>query len=428
VSARHIEIRKEGDRYRLYDLGSTNGTYVNGRRVAHVRLEGPTVIRLGGADGLELGFVLEGTPAADLTRTIVALPGEEVRTGEAEKAAAGISKEDERLLSEAVARARIARRAGAANQTMLIMRDVLQGAVRRTGKRFKGVIAALVVALMTVSAYGSWKIVTLKREKQTIDGQIRQLENALESGGQSSDDQERLIDRLNAYEGQAAALEHDVFYRVGVREHAGFLEREIRALMQEFGAETYSIPPEFVEQVKKYIGRYQGPDRPHIERVLGPSRRQLDIMRGVFEQEHLPPDLAFMVLVESAFLSEQSSRAGAVGLWQFTPATARAYGLSVAKGADERLDIRKATRAGSKYIRDLILDFGAGSSVMLALAAYNSGPGRVRHAVRKVPDPIKQRNFWYLYRTHALPEETREYVPKVIAAMIIGRHPERFGF
>jgi membrane-bound lytic murein transglycosylase D len=95
---------------------------------------------------------------------------------------------------------------------------------------------------------------------------------------------------------------------------------------------------------------------------------------------------------------------------------------------DERLDLRKATRAGCRYLRNLILDFGAGSSVMLALAAYNLGPTRVKQAITKVEDPIKQRNFWYLYRARALPAETREYVPKVFAAIIIGRNPDRFGF
>jgi membrane-bound lytic murein transglycosylase D len=65
---------------------------------------------------------------------------------------------------------------------------------------------------------------------------------------------------------------------------------------------------------------------------------------------------------------------------------------------------------------------------MLALAAYNLGPGKVKRAMRTVNDPIKQRNFWYLYRTKALPAETREYIPKTIAAIIIGRNPEKLGF
>jgi membrane-bound lytic murein transglycosylase D len=96
---------------------------------------------------------------------------------------------------------------------------------------------------------------------------------------------------------------------------------------------------------------------------------------------------------------------------------------------DERKDLVKSTYATCKYLRDLILDFGTGSSVMLALAAYDSGTTTVKQAVSKtVRDPIKQRNFWYLYRSQALPHETREYVPRVFAAILIGRNPAHFGF
>src|SRR5262249_26617036 len=105
-----------------------------------------------------------------------------------------------------------------------------------------------------------------------------------------------------------------------------------------------------------------------------------------------------------------------------------AYGLKVTTDLDERLDIQKSTQAACRLLRDLILDFGSGSSVMLALAAYNSGSAKVKQGIKKVTDPIKQRNFWYLYRIRALPEETRQYVPKVIAAIIIAREPSQFGF
>ena len=151
-------------------------------------------------------------------------------------------------------------------------------------------------------------------------------------------------------------------------------------------------------------------------------------MRRILGEAHLPQDLAYMAVVESAVTNGQKSEAGAAGMWQLTAPTAKAYGLRVDRVLDERLDVCKSTVAACKILRELILDFGAGSSVMLALAAYNSGSTKVKQGIRKVTDPIKQRNFWYLYRIHALPPETREYVPKVIAAMIIARNPRQFGF
>ena len=126
----------------------------------------------------------------------------------------------------------------------------------------------------------------------------------------------------------------------------------------------------------------------------------------MLREEHLPADLAYIPLVEGTLAKEQTSAAGAAGPWQFTAPTAREYGLRVDGQADERKNLVKATGAACKYLRDLILDFGAGSSVMLALAAYNRGAPEVKRAVaRTVRDPIGQRNFWYLYRARALPSK-----------------------
>ncbi len=450
VSARHCEIRREGDVWRLIDLDSTNGTWLDGRRVTECELPAAACIQLG-SSGPELGFLLEELPATEVDRTMVLPPvtpqprhtlpplaggaGETASPPSFPPPAAGPAanpalNEDELLLSEAVARARQARRSGIGDQTMVLMRDVLQAALHRSGRRFKRVIAALVAALVAVSAYGAWRISGLKREKASIDRQIRDLESALERGNASAAETDKLIQSLDQFQERARALQRDVFYRLGTRaEPEDYLRHAIRELMAEFGAEVYSIPPEFVESVQRYIDQYQGPNRPNMERALRRLGKDLGVLRQVFEEAQLPTDLVYIVLVESAFLSESHSPAGAAGLWQFTPRTARAYGLRVTDKVDERLDTRKATLAGSKYVRELILEFGAGSSVMLALAAYNSGPGTVRAAVRKaVANPIKQRDFWYLYRARALPAETREYVPKVIAAMLIGRAPAQFGF
>jgi membrane-bound lytic murein transglycosylase D len=213
-----------------------------------------------------------------------------------------------------------------------------------------------------------------------------------------------------------------------VREKANPVEEELKSLMAEFGAETFRFPPEFLEQVERFVDQYQGPERARITSALGGARKDLETMRAIFQRQQLPPDLAYMAIVESAVTNVSNRKTGAAGPWQFTAPTARAFGLVVNEKVDERLDVRKSTLAACKLMRELILDFGAEGSVMLAVAAYNVGSGKVRQAVRTVKDPIKQRNFWYLYRIGALPLETREYVPKVLAVLIIARNPGRFGF
>jgi membrane-bound lytic murein transglycosylase D len=267
----------------------------------------------------------------------------------------------------------------------------------------------------------------LRREKRGIDERIGQLEAELEKASGAS--AERLLEQLDAYESQAQSLRGSLLYTLARRSGEDFVTRELRAVMAELGAEVYSIPPEFVARVKYYIEQNQGPERPVIARALGESGPAIRRIRRILEEERLPPDLAYIPVVESAVSAGPASEAGAVGPWQFTAPTARAFGLRVDGEVDERKDLVKSTRASCRYLRELILDFGAGTSVLLALAAYNSGPAKVKQAVsRTVKDPIKQRNFWYLYRARALPPETREFVPKVFGVILIGRNPGEFGF
>ncbi len=429
VSVHHLEIRKEGTDYKVHDLNSTNGTFVNGERVTETVLNAPCNIQLG-KGGPELTFLLDDAPAVQVNETLVAHSADVLKTDvtAAAPAEARMTREHDDLLVEAVATSRLVRQKGIGDQTLMIMRQTLDKAVHRTRRKFVKAIAVLAALLLVVSGFGIWKILALRAEKQRIDSAIRDIEAQLQRANQNAADVNELYDRLSTYEDQARGLEKMFLYRVSMRRSADPIEQEVKRLLAEFGAETYTVPPDFLEQVKRFIQRYQGPDRPHIEKGLGRARNQVETVREIFEEDHLPPDLAYMAIVESSFSTENSSSMGAAGLWQFTPATAKAFGLKVQGGINERLDVRKSTRAACRYIRELILDFGAGSSVMLALAAYNVGPTKVKQAIRHVTDPIKQRNFWYLYRVHALPEETREYVPKVIAVMIIARHPERYGF
>lgn len=420
VSLQHTEICRQSGTFRVRDLGSTNGTYLDGERIEEADLAPGALLQLG-QQGPEFVLSTEDEPVSALDQTVA------VPKGEVLSQPAG-SGGDDALLSEAVMQARRARAAGLGNQTMVLMRDALNRALRRSRRRSRLIIYSLAALLVLVTSFGVWKISQLKREKTSIDQRIREIEVRLEKAD-APDQVDRLISELSAYQAQAATLQQSLLYRMGVREGEPVIAHEIRTVMADFGAESYSVPPEFAERVQHHIERYQGPDRPLIARTFAGSKETVNTMRKMLEQENLPPDLAYVALVESALAPRQISSAGAAGPWQLTPPTARAYGLRVDAGVDERHDLRKSTRAGCRYLRELILDFGSGSSVMLALAAYNLGPTKVKQTVMKVVrDPIKQRDFWYLYRARALPPETREFVPKIFAAIILGRNPGKFGF
>jgi len=434
VSGRHLEICRRDEGYFARDLNSTNGTFIEGERISEAALPARTVLHLG-RSGPAIVFELDEDvePVDDKTQPLTTESGDgagaEISAASASRPLSSSRARRSDLVADAVERARAARRSGQGDQTGIIMQEMLGKALHRSHRKFKTIIVALLLALLGLASYAYRAVGKMREERDDINAQIRAIETKLQTVSGDPAEIERLIDMLNQYQEQARTLQRNILYKLGVREpEQDFVEAEIKTLLAEFGAEVYSVPPDFLEQVQRYLAGYTGPDRPHVQRVLGKSRKDLEAVRRILQGENLPQDLAYMVLVESAFIRENSSSAGAAGLWQFTAATARAYGMQVDEQRDERLDIEKSTRAACRYIRELILDFGAGSSVMLALAAYNLGPGKVKRAVNRVEDPIKQRNFWYLYRIRALPEETRQYVPKILAAMVIGRNPERYGF
>jgi membrane-bound lytic murein transglycosylase D len=135
----------------------------------------------------------------------------------------------------------------------------------------------------------------------------------------------------------------------------------------------------------------------------------------------LPQDTLYLAMIESGFSPHAKSTASAVGLWQFIAPTGRGYGLRIDYWVDERRDPEAATAAATAMLSDLYRLFG---DWPLAWSAYNAGTGRVRAAVRKQGTD----DYWELVRLKALPPETRNYVPKLMAAAIIGKHPERYGF
>src|SRR5947207_4099689 len=145
------------------------------------------------------------------------------------------------------------------------------------------------------------------------------------------------------------------------------------------------------------------------------------MIQMILHEEGVPLDLIYLCQAESAFLPRALSRASAKGMWQFISSRGAEYGLSQTWWVDERSDPEKSTRAAARHLKDLYQEFG---DWYLAMAAYNAGPVRIEKALEKTGAD----NFWSLANKRALPKETINYVPNILALTIIGKNPEKYGF
>jgi membrane-bound lytic murein transglycosylase D len=191
-------------------------------------------------------------------------------------------------------------------------------------------------------------------------------------------------------------------------------ERELQAV-------PHDLPLTLAEPVLSFLNFFQTErGRAIVENGLTRSGRYRDMIRRVLTEEGLPTDLMYLAQAESAFQPQALSRAGARGLWQFMAYRGKQYGLEHSWWVDERQDPEKATRAAAHHLRDLYDMFG---DWYLVMAAYDSGPGAVQHAIERTG----YADFWELYKANVLPDETRNYVPIILALTLISKDPARYG-
>jgi membrane-bound lytic murein transglycosylase D len=245
---------------------------------------------------------------------------------------------------------------------------------------------------------------------------------------------DRLVDRINALE------------VIALRQGDGFTEKRAEAaVIDALLSNTTFAPPVASEKtvesvtediaqfgtfpialnarVLSYVEAFQGSLRPFITEGLTRAGRYMPMIERVFKEEGVPLELAFVPLIESAFKPSAKSRVSAQGVWQFMVPTARDFGLRYDWFIDERSDPEKSTVAAARYLKMLHRIFDGDWA--LALASYNGGQGRVQRAVRNsgITD------FWSLTSGSGwLPRETREYVPMIMAAMVIAKNPVKYGF
>ena len=183
----------------------------------------------------------------------------------------------------------------------------------------------------------------------------------------------------------------------------------------------FDVPIQMNKQVRAYLVYFSTERKAVITRYLARSTRYLPMIKEVFQEAGLPEDMAYLAMIESGFNNKAYSPAAASGMWQFIKGTGLRYGLAIDGYVDERRDPEKATRAAAKYLLDLYKQFG---SWYLAAASYNCGEGRVQRELNQ----SNHKNFWELSANQCLPTETKNYVPQMIAATIIAKNPEKFGF
>lgn len=183
----------------------------------------------------------------------------------------------------------------------------------------------------------------------------------------------------------------------------------------------FDLPVTYNPKVSKWIAYYQGRGQKWFREWLQRSYRYMPLIQKELKNANLPVDLAYMVMIESGFAPNAISHADAVGPWQFIEPTGTRYGLKKNWWLDERRDLRKSTLAAIRYLKDLHREFG---SWYLVAASYNMGETGLRNRIAK----YGTKDYWTLIKMKGLPTETQEYVPKILAAMLISKAPNLYGF
>ncbi|MBI5719115.1 MAG: transglycosylase SLT domain-containing protein [Burkholderiales bacterium] len=466
VSTHHAQIVFERGAYFLVDTGSKNGTLVNGRKIT-----GKHELR----SGDRVGFGFPGGPEAEVeidAAEPAAVPGATATDAEADTVALAprasqpvydarqdalrmaaalnngaqdtsairVANEAARKVAERRARVGGERSGDTVFLLAEAMNQVTEVVRSRTRRKWVRVVAGLGgVALLVIGVLGGVvfyqqrEIDRLVSAKTGIDRQIQSLQERMRTETDAAS-LAALEDNLVALAGSAQTTLEELQRKDKARAAqlaAGGdeLDREIRKILVKFNASTYAIPPIFRERLQFHIDELATAGNRRL--MFGRKQRYWPVITREFGALGLPEEMAHIAWVESGFDPGAQSPAGATGLWQMTTTTAQSLGLTVNGTVDERLDPEKQTKAAATYLARLLSEFGE-DSFMLVLASYNRGENGVRRALGQVarePGGFRKdkRDFWHLYRLKLLPEETREYVPRVLAAAIVAGNAQKYG-
>jgi len=258
----------------------------------------------------------------------------------------------------------------------------------------------------------------------TTDSSAVQLGTALATVEQDSAADQSVLDSLHEQHAPGAPRTNQAVAGEDVRQEAERLFGADATATFDIDVTTFAGN----RRVLEYLEFFQLDARDRFEIWLSRLGRYEGMIRERLRARGLPEDLVYLTLIESGLSNTAVSRARAVGMWQFMAPTGRGYGLQIDAWMDERRDPFKATDAAAAHLEDLVQRLG---SVYLAAAAYNAGAGRIEREIRRLPgepDTVGDQTFFQIADRRNLRRETRDYVPKLIAAALIAKQPGRYGF
>lgn len=450
ISRRHCRVESDGSGWRVRDLGSGNGTYLDGERITEAPLPDSAVLELGQGGPL-LSLTIE-RPAVPAAPPEPPGPGElspplhdslQHDTGQPPPSPRPDISSETQIIRHYFDKADSG---GAGEQTMMFRR-AFDRAHRKKSKKYWYLIGVAVVLL----AVAGTVIFCQKRKLEKMRGTAENIFYLMKTQELQIVRLEEVV-LLNADPKQVAELrarrekftglekEYDSFVReLGIYGKLTEEEKIIMRMARLFGECEVAMPPGFAEEVKRYIGIWRSTNR--LQSALARAREKgyTPIILRVLKDNNLPTQYFFLALQESGF-NEQAvgppTRYGhAKGIWQFITQTADRYGLRVGplydQGVydplDERFNFVKSTVAAMRYIRELNSTY-AQASGLLVMASYNWGEGNVREIISRMPDNPRERNFWRLLALRNVPKETYDYVFSIFSAAVICENPQLFGF
>ena len=434
VSRKHVAASFEKGIWRLKDLNSANGMFVDDKRVDTISVDASASIRLGAA-GPVLLFEVEGAAAshrATLPATVQQGGGETRLLASYEERYFGSKAGDERV----------------GGRTLMIRR-AFQNVQKKQRRQYWALVALAGVAISAGIGYAVYKHVQEARQQEvaeelfyqmkTLDVDLARLEQRLAPADQEGRQQ------IRGYRARRRELEstYDKFLTVLnlYDSHLSEEDRLILRITRRFGECELAAPSEYIKEVKNYIRKWQSTDRFRNSVQTAQDRGYTKQIAEELMSQNLPPQYFYLAMQESSFnpfVSGKPTRWGiAKGMWQFIPETGARYGLTIGplKGAsgpdplDERFDWKKATRAASLYIKDIYAT-DAQASGLLVIASYNWGEQRIIDLLKTMPENPQERNFWKVlekYRSR-VPDQTYDYVFNIVSAAVIGENPRLFGF